>query len=420
MIDLKKFRDNYEWYIQKTEEKWIKIDFPKFMALDLQLRQIKIEIDELNQKRNSISKEIPILNKEWKDTEQLKEEVKILKQEIEKKQSKFNDLNDEFNSIYIRIPNPSQDGVIIWWSDADNRVNKYWWVKKEFDFEPLAHYEILEKRDLLDQTRSAKVSWSRFYYIKDWLVKLELALITYAINKLSSKWFRPLMWPNLVRHDAMMATWFFPAEKNEVYTVNPWEDDLYLIWTSEVTMVAQHMWETINENELPLRYVWFSPCFRREAWSYGKDTKWMIRVHQFEKIEMVCFTKPEDSIKEHELIAEIEEEIVNDLWLHYQKLDICTWDLWFHAAKKYDLEAWFPWLQTYKEITSCSNCTDFQARRAKIKYDNWETKDFLHTLNWTAIALSRIIACIVETYQTKDWKIEIPEVLKKYMDIDYI
>ncbi len=420
MIDMKKFRENHEWYIKKTEEKWIKLDFPKFMAMDLQLRQLKVELDELNQKRNQISKQIPQLKKEWKDTDNLVNEVKELKQEIEDKQNKYNEIYEEFNSIYIRIPNPASDDVHLWASDEENKVAYYIWEQPAFDFKPLTHYELLEKRDLLDQERSAKVSWARFSYIKDWLVKLELALISYAIDKLSKKWFRPIIWPNLVRYDAMKATWFFPAEKNEVYKVNPEEDDLYLIWTSEVTMVAQHMDENIDKNNLPLRYVGFSPCYRREAWSYGKDTKGMIRVHQFEKVEMVSFTNPEDSIKEHEFLAEIEEEIVKDLWLHCQKIDICTWDLGFHAAKKYDLEAWFPWLDTYKEITSCSNCTDFQARRAKIKYNDAWTKDYLHTLNWTAIALSRVIACIVENYQTKDMKIKVPEVLKKYFQEEEI
>lgn len=420
MIDLKKFRENYEWYIKKTEEKWIKLDFPKFMAMDLQLKQIKFELDNLNQERNEISKEIPNLKKEWKDTENLVNKVKDLKSEIEDKQKKYNEIYNDFYEIYIRIPNPAFDDVHIWKSDEENKVAYYVWEKPKFNFEPLAHYELLEKRDMLDQWRSAKVSWSRFYYIKDWLVRLELALISYTIDKLSKKWFRPIIWPNLVRYNSMLSTGFFPAEKNEIYTVNPDEDDLYLIWTSEVTMIAQHMDEILDVDKLPLRYVSFSPCYRREAWTYGKDSKWMIRVHQFEKVEMVSFTKPEDSIKEHELIYEIEEEIVKELWLHCQKIDICTWDLWFHAAKKYDLEAWFPWLTTYKEITSCSNCTDFQSRRAKIKMKDEKSKDFVHTLNGTAIALARIMACIVENYQTKDMKIEVPEVLKKYIWEEYL
>ncbi len=420
MIDLKKLRQDPKRYEQKTKSQWLNIDFDELIKLDEQIRNMKSQIDELSSHRNSISKEIAELQKEWKDPQEHKEKVKEIKTELDQKQKDYDELYQKFYDIYIQIPNPPLDDVIYWESDDDNAVIYYSWDKPKFDFEPLPHYELLEQRDMLDQKRSAKVAGTRFYYIKDWLVKLELALINYAIDVLIKKWFRPVMWPNLVRYDTMLGAGFFPAEKNEVYKVNPGEDDLYLIWTSEAILVGQHMNETIDLEELPLRYAWFSPCYRREAGSYGKDTKWMIRVHQFEKVEMVSFTSTKDSYKEHEFLTEIEEEIVQNLWIHYQKIDICTWDVWFHAAKKYDLEAWFPGLDSYKEITSCSNCTDFQARRAKIKYKDGQEKDFLHTLNWTAIAVGRVMACIVENNQTKDMKIKIPKVLQNYMNAEEI
>lgn len=210
----------------------------------------------------------------------------------------------------------------------------------------------------------------------------------------------------------MYGTWYLPAWEDWIYKIE-WED-LYLIWTSEVTSVGQHSNEVLDIQELPKRYVSFSACYRKEAGSYGKDLKWLVRLHQFNKVEMVSFTKPEDSYKEHDFLAEIEEEIYQDLWLPYQKMLICTWDLWNPASKKYDIEGWFPWIWKYKELTSTSNTLDFQARRINCKYMQWREKDFVHILNgtWTA---DRPVACIVENFQTKDKKIKVPEVLQPFM-----
>lgn len=419
MIDLKKFRQNPDLFIKWANDKNVKVDFERFMKLDSEIRQLQLKVEELQQKRNELTKQVQSWQKSWQDMSSQIQEVKDLKVEIERLSSEYEKINIEFNDIYIQIPNPAQNDVPVGKDDSENVVIEYVWKKNDFWFKPLPHWELLYQRDMLDQERSAKVSWSRFYYIRDWLVRIELALINRLISKLQKKWFRPCMWPNLVREQAMYATWFFPADKNEIYTVNPDEDKLYLIWTSEVSMVAQHMDEIIDVSALPIRYVAFSPCFRREAWSYGKDTKWMIRVHQFEKVEMVSFVKPEDSSKEHEFLLSIEEEIYKDLEIPYQKLLICTWDLWAPASKKYDLEARFPWQDCYKEITSTSNCTDFQARRWKIKYKSWADKEFLHTLNWTAASMRALVA-IVENYQTQDLRIKVPKVLKKYLEKEYI
>lgn len=419
MIDLKKLRENPERYQQKTKEKWIDIDFTKLLQLDTNARQLKKQIDELSHQRNTISKEIPQLQKQWEDTSDKIAKVKEIKNQLEEKENEYKEIIEEFNSMYLKIPNPALDDVPFWESDDENRVNSYVWEKPQFDFDPLPHYELLEKRQMLDQQRSAKVSWARFYYIRDGLVLLHMALLHYVVNKLVKKWFSPTLVPNLVREKSMLATGFFPAEENEIYAVNEWEDNLYLIWTSEVSLVAQHLDETIDKEKLPLRYIGYSPCYRREAGSYWKDTKWLIRLHQFEKVEMVSFVSPEDSEKEHQFLLDIEEEIYQELWIHYQKIDICTWDTGFHAAKKYDLEAWFPGQDTYKEITSCSNCTDFQARRANIKYKEHKEKDYLHTLNGTVISMRPLIA-IVENFQTKDMKIKVPKVLQPYMGVEEI
>lgn len=419
MIDLKKLRENLEFYKKSTENKQVKIDWDKFIDLDEKVRKYKQQIDNLNNQRNKLSKEIELMKKNNQSTENIVDTVKKIKIEIDNLENENLILEKQYNEIILKIPNPIHESVPIWKDDTENVVIEYVWKKPNFEFQPLTHWEILEKRWMLDQQRSAKVSWARFFYLRDWIVRLQMSLVNFVMDKLYKKWFSLTLVPDMVREDAMIATWFFPADKNEIYSINQDDDNLFLIWTSEVSLVAQHMDELIDVNNLPLRYAWYSPCFRREAWTYWKDMKWILRVHQFEKVEMVSFVKPEDSLKEHEFLLSIEEEIYKELWIHYQKLNICSWDLWAPAAKKYDLEAWFPWQWAYREITSCSNCTDFQARRAKIKYKNWDIKEYVHTLNWTALSMRPLIA-IVENYQTKDLRIKIPNILKKYLWDEFI
>jgi len=236
------------------------------------------------------------------------------------------------------------------------------------------------------------------------------------MQKLHSKGFTTIIPPVLVRENAMYSTGFFPADKNEIYEVNADEDKLFLIGTSEVPLAMLHADQILNEYELPKRYCAFSPCFRREAGSYGKDTAGITRVHQFNKVEMFSFTHPDKSEEEHELLVSIEEEIFNDLGLHFQKILMCTGDIGVPAAKKYDLEAWIPSQEKFREITSCSNCTDFQARRGKSKFkDENGNKAYVHTLNGTGIALPRAVIAILENYQNEDGTVTIPEILRPYM-----
>jgi seryl-tRNA synthetase len=438
MIDLKKFRENPKIFIEWAKAKQEEVDFDKFIELDNKLRDLQKQLDEINAKINSLSKQLP----QSSEKEEIISQVKKLKSKQKELEKQYNQVKQDHLKIWLKIPNPPAEDVPYWESDEDNQViytvgllniyskkenpnlskiciknrkESFESVWKKFPENPLPHREILEKRNLLDTKRSAKVSWSRFRYIKEWLVLLELALINFVVDKLRKKWFSLTIWPNMVKEEAMIATWFFPAEKNQIYHVNPEEDDLYLIWTSEVTLVSQHMNEILDVNDLPLRYAWISPCYRREVWKSWKDIRWLIRLHQFEKVEMVSFTKPEDSRKEHEFLVSIEEEIWSELGIPYRKILICSWDLWAPAAKKYDLEAWMPGMNTFKEVTSCSNTTDYQARRAKIRFKNWNKKDYVHTLNWTAIAIQRWLAAIVENYQTEDMRIVIPKVLRKYI-----
>mgnify|MGYP000270494283 CR=1 FL=1 len=417
MIDLKAFRQNPDLYIKAAQDKQFEIDFPTFQKLDQEIVLMKQKIEEIQARRNTASKEIEQIKRSGWNADALMESVKNDKAELERLDKEYAPLSEKFEQILMRIPNIVLDGVPFGESDEKNVEEAQIGEKRVFDFQPLPHWELLEKKNLLDAQRAAKISGSRFLFLRGDLVMLEFALIQWALKKLQKKGFQPTIVPNIVRKDAMMSTGYLPYGEESIYKIMDEEgQQQYLIGTSEVTLVAQHSDEMIDENQLPLRYGGFSPCYRGEAGTYGKDTKGMIRVHQFEKVEMVSFVKPEDSEKEHQLILAIEEEIFQELKIPYRRLLICTGDLGVPAAKKYDLEAWFPGLGTYKEVTSCSNCTDFQARRAQIKYKTTEKKEFLHTLNGTAVAVSRTLAAIVENYQQADGSIMIPEVLQPYFE----
>lgn len=416
MIDLKKFRESPENYIKSAIAKNCHIDFDYFKNLDKECLSLKQQMEALLSQKNDMSAKMPSLDKNSAEFKSIVEKVQSMKKDITEFETKYNEKYSEFYALYLMIPNPLQDDVPICKDESGNVVLETVWKKAEFDFAPVPHRELLEKRGMLDQERSAKISGARFYYIKGWLVRLELALRNFVLDKMIKKWFIPTMVPNLVKEEAMMSTGFFPTWKENIYEVNPNDDKLFLIWTSEVPLVAQHIDETFDISELPIRYVGISPCYRREAGTYWRDTKWLIRTHQFDKIEMVTFVNPKDSINEHEFLRSIEEEVFQDLGITYNRILICSGDLWDPASKKYDLEAWFPGIGKFIEVTSTSNCTDFQARRWRIKFKDGNEKDFVHTLNWTVVAIGRALAVITETYQTKDSKIRIPEVLKKYLN----
>ena len=412
MIDLKKFRQDPTLWVESDRARGGNLDFEYILELDKKVRKLKWELETLLAERKKLSAQIPLLAKEWKDNTELVNQVKALKEDIAKIQQELDKAQNEFNKLVLQIPNVLAEDVPVWKDDSENQVIYTWGEKPQFDFTPLPHWEILEKRGLLDSERAVKIAGSRFVFFKDKLALLEMALMQFVIQKLYKKWFTPVLWPNIVNERAMYGTWYLPAGEDGVYKIDG--EDLYLIWTSEVSSVSQHMDEVLDVNDLPKRYVSFSTCYRKEAGSYWKDLKWLVRLHQFNKVEMVSFVKPEDSYKEHELLAEIEEEIYQDLWIPYQKMLICSGDLWNPASKKYDLEGWFPGIGKYKELTSTSNTLDFQARRINCKYMVGREKEFVHILNWTWTS-DRPVAAIVENYQTKDMEIIVPEVLRPFM-----
>jgi seryl-tRNA synthetase len=289
-----------------------------------------------------------------------------------------------------------------------------WGEPRKFAFPPKDHLDLAGASDMIDMERGARTSGSRFAYLKGDLVFLQFALVQYALQKLAGKGFRPVIVPVLVRDEAMYGTGFFPTDFQQVYRVEA--DGLNLVGTSEVPLAALHMDEILDESQLPVRYVGYSSCFRREAGAAGKDTRGIFRVHQFDKVEMFSFCAPEKSAEEHDFMRSVEEEVLQELGLPYQAVNIAAGDLGSPAAKKYDLEAWIPTQERYREVTSCSNCTDYQARRLKVRAKGDKGSPYLlHTLNGTVVALGRTMIAIMENYQNEDGTIAVPDVLKPFM-----
>lgn len=414
MIDLKRLFQDYDKTLKALNKKHFSGDLSRIMKLDEERRAVMTESEKLKGEQNKISKEIP-LAKDPAEKQNLLDHSKELKERMKQLEPKQQDIEMKLQAATMMIPNPPLDSVPEGKDDTENQVIKTVGTQPEFDYDPRDHMALGRNLDLIDMETATSMSGSRFYYLKNELVMIEFALIQFVMQKLISKGFHPIIPPLLVKEKAMIATGFFPAERGEVYHVNPEDDDLYLVGTSEVPLCMLHANQILDIEKLPLRYVGFSTCFRREAGSYGKDTQGIIRVHQFDKIEMFSFCHPSKSEEEHELILSIEEEIMTELGFHYQVLNICGGDLGAPAAKKYDIEAWIPTQGKFRELTSCSNCTDFQARRAGIRFKDGKEKQLVHTLNGTAVAMARTLVAILENYQQKDGTVEIPEVLRGYM-----
>lgn len=411
MIDLKLLIENPEKIKKAILKKRYQGDLDAVIKMDEKRRKLMNEMESLKAEQNKIAKEIP----KAADKAPLLEKSKELKDRLKELEPKLEKIKLDLEAEALLIPNPTLDSVPEGADESDNLVVKTVGKPRKFDFEPLDHMELGKKWDLIDTETAAEVSGTRFYYLKNELVLLEFALLQFVVQKLTSKGFAPILPPVLVKEKAMIATGFFPADRNEIYHVNPEDDNLYLVGTSEVPLCMLHADKIVDPAKLPMRYMGFSSCFRREAGSYSKDTYGIIRVHQFDKIEMFSFCHPSKSEAEHEMILATEEEIMTELGFHYQVVNICGGDLGNPAAKKYDIEVWIPTQQKFRELTSCSNCTDYQARRANIRMRAEKGTENIHTLNGTAVAISRTLVAIMENYQQKDGTIEIPEVLRGYM-----
>ena len=404
MLDPAILKDNLELLESNISRRNLEIDVNHLISLNEERKSLRFNAEQKRSQQKELGKQIANADENEKEdllnkASELSNEVKLLFEQVDKK-------DEEFQNLWVKIPNliskTSPDGK----SDEDNLEIKKVGNVKEIP-NPKDHLEIASKLNLIDVEKASEVSGSRFAYLFGDLVKIEFSLVSWALNKLSEKGFTPTVPPVLVRENALYGTGFFPDDAEQVYEIP--NDDLYLVGTSEVPLAALHTNEIINMEDLPRRYAGFSTCFRREAGTYGKDTTGIFRVHQFDKVEMFSFCNPEKSEEEHEFILSVEEELLQSLEIPYRVVDVCAGDLGASAAKKYDIEAWIPSQNTYREVTSCSNTTSFQARRLNIRAKSEGETSILHTLNGTAIAVGRILIALIENNQTEDGKVEFSE-----------
>ena len=401
MLDPAILKDNIEDLKLNISRRDLKIDLNLLISLNDERKSLRFDAEQKRSQQKELGKQIANADENEKEellnnASELSNEVKLLFEEVDKK-------DEEFLNLWIKIPNliskTSPDGK----SDQDNLEIKKVGNIKDIP-SPKNHLEIASKLNLIDVEKASEVSGSRFAYLFGDLVKIEFNLVSWALEKLSEKGFIPTVPPVLVRENALYGTGFCPDDAEQVYEVP--NDDLYLVGTSEVPLAALHTNEIINMEELPIRYAGFSTCFRREAGTYGKDTTGIFRVHQFDKVEMFSFCSPEKSEEEHEFILSVEEELLQSLEIPYRVVDVCAGDLGASAAKKYDIEAWIPSQNAYREVTSCSNTTSFQARRLNIRAKSEGETMVLDTLNGTAIAVGRILIALIENNQTEDGKVK--------------
>ncbi|MFA7170161.1 MAG: serine--tRNA ligase [Candidatus Paceibacterota bacterium] len=415
MLDTKFIRENPDRVKEEIKRRNMKIDLDAFLVFDEKKRDLTQKIEALRGKQNEANQKM----KEGRN-EDLIIEMQKIKSKIGEIEPELKTLEEKTKKILLTLPNITHESVPIGKDDSENVVIKTWGEKPQFSFQPKEHFDIESVKDLIDSERGAKVSGSRFWYLKGDLAKLEFALMQYAFNFYSSKGLVPMIVPMLVREDAMYGTGFFPADENEIYRVNPDDDNLFLVGTAEVALAAYHMNENLDLSDGPKKYMGYSSCFRREAGTYGKDMKGILRGHQFNKIEMFIFCKPEESWDWHEKLLQYAEEFLQSLGLCYQVLNMCAGDIGAPNAKKYDIETWMPGQNTFRETNSCSNDTDFQARRLNCRYtDNEGKKQFVHTINNTGTSDRPLIA-LLENYQQEDGSVIIPEVLRPIFGKDRI
>ncbi len=416
-MDLKFIRQNKQLIIDGCRKKRVKIDIDKILTLDERRRELMGKIENLRAEQNKVGKKPS--PEEINHLKQTKTDIKTAEEQLERIEPELMHLVD----LVPNIPLPqAPEGV----SENDNVVLREVGARPKFNFIPKDYLALNEKLDLIDTERAAKVAGSRFGYLKNEAVLLEFALMQLALDALTKNNFTPVLPPAMVNQKAMSAMGYLDRGEGEIYKT---QDDLYLVGTSEQSVGPMHMDEIFAYNPpaggLPKRYVSFSTCFRREAGSYGKDVKGIIRVHQFDKMEMFVFCRPEESESEHKLLLRLEEKLMQSLKIPYRVINICTADLGDPAAAKYDIEAWMPGQNDgqgqYRETHSTSNCTDFQAQRLNVRFRNQDGKiNFVHTLNGTAFAMPRMIIAILENYQQRDGSVRIPSVLQKYIKIKKI
>ncbi|EOU1475252.1 serine--tRNA ligase [Clostridium perfringens] len=424
MLDLKKLRSNTEEVKKALSNRGEDFDvnvIDEVIALDEERRKILVDVEALKKQRNEVSAEIPKRKKAGEDVTEVMAEMREIGDKIKADDAKVAELNDKINYIMLRIPNIPNPAVPEGENDEDNVEIKRWGEPTKFNFEPKAHWDLGTDLDLLDFERGGKVAGSRFTVYKGMGARLERSIINYFLDKHTfENGYTEVLPPYMVNRDSMTGTGQLPKFEEDAFKVE--NNGYFLIPTAEVPVTNMYRNETLEGDKLPIKHAAYSACFRAEAGSAGRDTRGLIRQHQFNKVELVKFCKPEQSYEELDKLVQDAESVLQGLGLPYRIVRICKGDLGFTAALKYDIEVWMPSYNRYVEISSCSNFEDFQARRANIKYKNSpkEKPQFVHTLNGSGVAIGRTVAAILENYQQEDGSVVIPEALKEYMRCDLL
>jgi seryl-tRNA synthetase len=414
MIDLNDLRARPDAYKDAAKKKRVDVSIDEFLKLDDERRASLQAIEKMRGEKNLVSKKVPTLKGDEK--EKTIKEMKTLGDTLKTKEEELTAMEAKWMHMQLLLPAIPLPQVPVGKDDTENKEIRKWGDLPKFDFTPLDHVTLGEKLDIVDIPRGVKIAGSRMYFLKGDGARLEYAILMYTLDSLAKKGYTPFIPPLLVHYDAMMGTSYFPGGEEQAYTLPA--DDAYLIGTSEVSVTSYHKDEVLKKAELPKRYCGISPCFRREAGTYGKDTKGLYRIHQFQKVEQVilCENDPEVSAKMHKEILTNAEDVLQALKLPYRVVDVCTGDMGRGQVYKNDIETWMPSRNAYGETHSCSTFYDFQSRRLNMKYEDAEgKKQFVHTLNNTCIASPRILIPILEMYQNKDGSVTVPEVLRPYM-----
>ncbi|MDT8903522.1 serine--tRNA ligase [Anaeroselena agilis] len=421
MLDSKFVRENPDKVLAALKNRGLDLSLDGFLALEKQRRELLVEVEALKSKRNSVSQEISRLKKSGAPAEGLIVEMRAVGDRIASLDSKVKETESELDAILLNIPNVPHESVPVGSDESANPEIRRWGDPREFAFEPRAHWEIGERLGILDFERGGKVTGARFTFYRGLGSRLERSLINFMLDLHTREHgYTEFFPPFIVNRDSMVGTGQLPKFAADMFKLEGL--DYYLIPTAEVPVTNYHRQEILDAKDLPLRYTAYSACFRAEAGAAGRDTRGLIRQHQFNKVELVKFSLPEDSYAELEALTANAEKVLQLLGLPYRVVLLCTGDMGFSSAKTYDLEVWLPSFSRYREISSCSNFEDFQARRADIKFrrDAKSKPEFVHTLNGSGVAIGRTVAAILENYQQADGSVVVPEALRPYMGVDVI
>ncbi|MFZ5823793.1 MAG: serine--tRNA ligase [Bacillota bacterium] len=419
MLDLKFVRANPDVVRQALVNKGVEVDLDRILALDVERRQILSEVEQLKARRNEVSKQVGILKKQGQDASHIIAEMGSIGDRIKELDDRTRQVEEDLQDLMYQLPNIPAPEVPVGRDDADNVEVKRWGTPREFTFPVKAHWDIGATLDGLDFERAAKVTGSRFTFMKGGIARLNRALVTWFIDFHVANGYREILPPVIINTASYYGSGQFPKFREDVFSLAG--TDYHMASTAEVPLINMHRDEILDEKLLPVKYVGYSGCFRSEAGSAGRDTRGLIRQHYFEKVEMIQFTRPEESEAALQEITSSAEAILEQLGLPYRRMFMCTGDMGFGQHKKYDIEVWMPSYERFVEISSCSNMSDFQARRANIRYRPEGGKpEFVHTLNGSGLALGRTLAAVLENYQNEDGTVTVPEVLRPYMGYDVI